>query len=87
MSDKDTSCYIYTFRMGMHTALTHCIGTHFFLFSLPFSQRNTENGQGDGLEKPHEPASAGFFRNRTCAALDRYGVWSYFCYRKREANR
>ena len=26
--------------------------------------------------KPHEPASAGFFRIRTCEALDGYGVWS-----------
>ncbi|WP_204902461.1 hypothetical protein, partial [Bacteroides xylanisolvens] len=84
MSDKDTSCYIYTCRMGIHTTLTRCIGTHFFLFFLPFSQRNTENCQGDGLEKPHEPASAGFFRIRTCEALDGYGVWSYICRQKRE---
>ncbi|EXY76687.1 hypothetical protein, partial [Bacteroides fragilis] len=70
--------------MGIHTTLTHCIGTHFFLFSLPFPQRNTENRQGDGLEKPHELASAGFFRNRTCGALDGSGVWSYICNRKRE---
>ncbi|RJU68737.1 hypothetical protein DW693_20480, partial [Bacteroides sp. AM26-11] len=82
--DKDTSCYIYTCRMGIHTTLTRCIGTHLFLFFLPFSQRNTENGQGDGLEKPHEPASAGFFRIRTCEALDCYGVWSYICRQKRE---
>lgn len=38
----------------------------------------------DGLEKPHEPASAGFFRIRTCGTLDSYGVWSYICRQKRE---
>ena len=27
MSDKDTSCNIYTCRMGIHTTLTRCIGT------------------------------------------------------------
>ena len=56
----------------------------FFPFSLPSPQRNTENGQGDGLEKPHELASAGFFRFRTCEALDRSGVWSYLCRPERE---
>ena len=49
MSDKDTLLAIYTYRMGIHTALTHCIATHFFLFSLPFPQRNTESGQGFGV--------------------------------------
>ena len=32
MSDKDTSRYIHTCRMGMHAALTYCIGTLFFSF-------------------------------------------------------
>ena len=83
MSDKDTSCYIYTFRMGIHTALTHCIATHFFSFSLPFPQRNTESGQGFERKKPHS-FTVRFFPLRTCEALDGFGVWSYLCRPKRE---
>ena len=43
MSDKDTSCYIYTCRMEIHTALTHCIATHFFFFFPAIS--TTEHGE------------------------------------------
>ena len=69
MSDKDTSCYIYTYRMGIHTALTHYIATHFFLFSLPFPQRNTESGQGFERKKPHSEAAQYFFRSELAKPL------------------
>lgn len=83
MSDKDTSCYIYTFRMGIHTALTHCIATHFFFFFPAIS--TTEHGERSRVraEKTAQLHCA-VFSARTCEALDGFGVWSYLCRPKRE---
>jgi hypothetical protein len=49
--------------------LTHCIATHFFLFSLPFPQRNTESGQGFERKKPHSEAAQDFFRSELAKPL------------------
>jgi len=84
MSDKDTSCYIYTCRMGIHTVLTHYIATHFFSFfpAIP----TTEHGELSRVRagKTAQRSCSGFFQIRTCEALDRFGVWSYLCRPKRE---
>ncbi len=84
MSDKDTSCYINTYRMGIHTALTHCIATHFFLFSLPFSQRNTESCQGFERKKPHSEAAQDFFRSELAKPLTASECGVTFADRKRK---
>ncbi|RGX67231.1 hypothetical protein, partial [Phocaeicola dorei] len=45
--DKDTSCYTNTYRMGIHTTLTRCIGTHFFsLFPAFFTTEYGERSRG-----------------------------------------
>ena len=55
--------------MGIHTAITHSIATHFFLFSLPFPQRNTESGQGFERKKPHSEVAQDFFRSELAKPL------------------
>lgn len=72
--------------MGIHTVLTHCIATHFFLFSLLFPQRNTESGQGFERKKPHNEAAQDFFSSELAKPLTASQVRSYLCRPKREKN-
>ncbi|WP_350011500.1 hypothetical protein, partial [Phocaeicola dorei] len=41
----------------------------FFLFFLPFPQRNTESGQGFERKKPHSEAAQDFFRSELAKPL------------------
>ena len=55
--------------MGIHTALTHCIATHFFSFfpAIP----TTEHGERSRVraEKPHSEAAQDFFRSELAKPL------------------
>ena len=45
----------------IHSAWAHTLHSHtFFLFFLPFPQRNTESGQGFERKKPHSEAAQDF---------------------------
>ncbi|WP_373196075.1 hypothetical protein, partial [Phocaeicola vulgatus] len=53
-----------------NTHSTNTLHSHtFFLFSLPFPQRNTESGQGFEREKPHSEAVQDFFRSELAKSL------------------
>lgn len=52
-----------------HSANTLYSHTLFFLFSLPFPQRNTESGQGFERKKPHSEAAQDFFRSELAKPL------------------
>ena len=60
---------IYKYRMVIKKVVTHCIATHFFLFSLAFPQRNTESGQGFERKKPHIEAVQDFFTSELAKPL------------------
>ena len=83
MSDKDTSCYIYTPHGDTHSDNTQHSHTLFSFFpAIP----TTEHGEQSRVraEKTAQRSCSGFFQIRTCEALDGFGVWSYLCRPKRE---
>ena len=83
MSDKDTSCYIYTPHGDTHSDNTQHSHTPFSFFpAIP----TTEHGEQSRVraEKTAQRSCSGFFQIRTCEALDGFGVWSYLCRLKRE---
>ena len=53
-----------------NTHSTNTLHSHtFFLFFLPFPQRNTESGQGFERKKPHSEAAQDFFRSELAKPL------------------
>jgi len=66
--------------MGIHTRLPTAQPIHFFPCHLTNGTRRAVKGSGG---KTAQRSCSGFFQIRTCAALDRFGVWSYLCRLKR----